>query len=391
MTNLYVLIIFFITLTFELLITRLLEVSHGLLWGITIALYFMFVLYQIIMRMNEDSEKNKIKNLLYELMDTIDGIPIMNKNEKLIIKWDIVFKKLVDYKEFSLYDKIAKIKTEYIDSYVNKYPSLLKDDSIDFRKSRYNVDLNSTIKSSRKKEDKAAEELVKDEENKNKLFIRDIKGETASFCNYNSSINFDVLMKNEYVPENAEVLKIEPDPDYDGFSVWMMYQENKYNVVPRVMVNKKLINKEKWFIDHINELLNCASAIANGDTGKVLYVDNFELTAYLKDMPKTDEKNSFLKFVQLKDKMLIFIGTDKNNKLITANCEFQIGYNRFEVILKTIEIKDEDDTQIIESDKTVAMGTSYEPIVTLLERMPEVTNNIEKIIYNQDLSSIVIS
>ncbi|OGO78317.1 MAG: hypothetical protein A2Y23_09870 [Clostridiales bacterium GWB2_37_7] len=391
LTNIYILIIVAVTLSFELLITKLLDVSSALPWGITISIYLLFVLSQILVKANEESEKNRVKGLLNEIMDTINGIPVINKNEKLIIKWDIVFKKLVDHKEFGIYDKIIKNKTHHIDAYVNKYPSLLKDDSIDLREIRYNIDLNSTIKNKRKKDEKIDTELVKDEENKRRLFIREIREDTAVFSNYNSSIYVDVMLKNEYVPENAVEKDIDHDSNYDGFSVWMAYQNEKINVVPRVMMHKKQINKSKWFVDNINALLDCATSIVNGDLNNILYVDNYKLINYLVDIPEVSESSSILKFKQLKNEVLVFMGTDKNNKATTAYCEFKTGYNRFEVILKNIEVKEDGKIQSLDVDKTVAIGSSFQPLVTMLEKMPELIRNIELVINNQDISSIVIS
>ncbi|MDF2801970.1 MAG: hypothetical protein K0S61_1873 [Anaerocolumna sp.] len=389
-TNLYIFVIVTATLAFELLITKLANVSVTLLWGFTLGIYFIFLLYQVIIKINEDTEKKRVKDLLFELMDTISGLPVMNKNERLIIKWDIVFKKLVDFKEFELYDKIIKAKTTHIDGYVNKYPSLLVDDTIDLKESKYNGDLNSTIRNKRKRDDKADAELVQDEECKKKLFIRDIKDNTAAFSNYNSTLYVDVILKNEYVPENADVMGIEHDSKYDGFSVWMVFDNNKYNVVPRIMMHNKLINKSKWFIDNIGELLKCAAGIVSGESNQILYVDNYKLMGYLIDMPDENEQTSILKFKQLVNEVLIFVGTDENNRTTTAYCEFKPGYNRFEVILKSVEIKDQEKVQNREIDKTVAIGSGYQPLVILLEKMPELIKNIDLVVNNKDISSIVI-
>lgn len=393
-TNIYIFIIFVITLAFELFITKLLGVSSALPWGITVAIYGLFIVYQFLIKVNEDSEKNKIKALIFELMDSINGIPVMNKNEKLIIKWDIVFKKLVDLKEFAIYDKVTKAKTQHIDAYVNKYPSLLMDDSVDMKEARYNVDLNSTIRNRKKKEEKetkADPELVLDEDCKKKLFIRDIKEDTASFCNYNASIYIDVMLINEYVAVGPEITDKEHDPNYDGFSVWMAYKNNKYNVVPRVMIFKKTINKAKWFMDNINALLDCATSIANGDTSNIIYVDNYKLMNYLTDMPEVNDAHPLLKFQQVKNELLIFTGMDKNKRLTTAYCEFKTGYNRFEVTLKYIEFKEGEKMNVKDIEKTVAIGSSFQPVITMLEKMPELIRNIELVINNQDISSIVIS
>lgn len=391
-TNIYVFIIFLISLAFELLLTRIIDMSPSLLWGFTMGLYFMFVMYQFLVKINEDSEKEKVKYLLYELMDSVNGIPIINKNERLVIKWDMVFKKLIDNKEFQLYDKIIKAKTIHIDSYINKYPSLLMDETVDLRESRINMDLNSTVRGKHKKNKKVDEELVKEDENKRKLFIRDIKHDTMTFMNYNSSIHVDVMLKNEYMPENEPEIDILHDPNYDGFSVWLAYKNNKYNVVPRVIVSRKKINKEKWFFDNIDSLLNSATAIVNGDTNYTLHVDNFKLLDYLENIVDEKEYEPALTFQRIENDNLIFISNNRTtNTKTTAYCVLKTAYNKFEVELKQIIIKVGEDEQKIELEKIVAIGSSFQPIVTLLEKMPRLIKNIELVINNKDINSIVIS
>ncbi len=390
-TNLYVLIIFAVTLIFEMFITRLLDVSMALPWGLTIAVYFIFIISQVLMKMNEESEKHRVRQLLIELLDATTGLPVMNKNEKLIIKWDIVFKKLIENKEFIIYDKVQKLTTQYIDGYVNKYPSLLMNDSIDLKESKGKTDLNSTIRGKKKNNNDEKQDLLDEDENKKKLFIRDIKGDTASFSNYNSAIYIDVILKSEYVPENADELNIPSDPNYNGFSVWMIYKDIKYNVVPRVTVFKKLIDKEKWMLDHLDDLLSVGTAIINGDTAQVLPVDEFTLIDYIHDMPSVRVQESFLQFKHLNNDTLVFSGINPENKSVQAYCSFKTGYNRFEVVLKYIEYKTNEGAQRVELEKTVAIGSSFQPLVTMLEKMPQLIKNIELVISNKDIDNIVIS
>lgn len=390
-TNLYIFIIFVSTLAFELLITKLAGISVSLLWGFTTGIYFLFLLYQFLIKINEDSEKKKVRELLFEVMDTINGVPVVNKNEKLIIKWDIIFKKLLDAKELELYDKLVNAKTLHIDGYVNKYPSLLLDDSVDLKKSKANGDLSSVITNKSNKDIKKLEESLEDENCKRKLFIRDISDDTLAFSNYDSSLYVDVILKNEFVPENADEVNIEHDSEYDGFSVWMSFDNKKYNVVPRIMMHKKRINKSKWLIDNIEELLKCATGIVDGENEKILYVDNFKLVGYLIDMPDVNDEISILKFKQLVNDTLIFSGVDKNNRTTTAYCKYKPGNNRFEVILESVEFKNSEGLQHIEIDKSAAIGNGYQPLVTLLEKMPELIRNIDLLINNKDIVSIVIS
>jgi hypothetical protein len=390
-TNLYIFIILASTLIFELLITKLADINVSALWGITLGIYLLFLLYQIFVKINEDSAKRNVKVLLFEIMDAINGIPVVNKNEKLIIKWDVIFKRLLDNKELILYDKVISAKTTHIDEYVNKYPSLLIDDSVDLKKSKISGDLSSTIKNKNDKASKKEVENIEDDDCKKRLFIVDIKDNTLAFSNYDSSIYLDVMLRNEYIPENANETHVEHDFEYDGFSVWMSYGNIKYNVVPRIMVHKKLINKSKWLIDNIEPLLKCATSIVNGDMENILYIDNFKLIGYLIDMPETNNEVSILKFVQLVNDTLVFEGVDENNRTTTVYSKYKPGNNRFEVILSSVEFKDSQGVQQIEIDKTVAIGNGYHPLVTLLEKMPELIKNIDLTINNKDIVSIVIS
>lgn len=345
----------------------------------------------MLIKINEDSEKRNVRELLFEIMDTISGVPVVNKNEKLIIKWDIIFKKLLDSKELVLYDKIINTKTAHIDEYVNKYPSLLIDDSVDLKKSKINGDLSTTIRNKKVKEVKNEVEKLEDENCKTKLFVIDIKDDTLAFSSYDAALYVDVILRNEFVPENLNDVNVERDFEYDGFSVWMTYANIKYNVVPRIMIHKKLINKSKWLIDNIQELLKCATAIVNGDNEKILYVDNYKLVGYLIDMPDANEGISILEYKQLVNDKLVFAGVDANNRTTTAYCKYKPGNNRFEVILESVEFKDSESIQHIEIDKTVAIGNGYQPLITLLEKMPELIRNIDLVINNKDIISIVIS
>lgn len=379
------------TLVFELLITKLAGINVGLLWGSTIGIYLLFLLYQLLVKVNEDSEKRIVRELLFEIMDTINGVPVINKNERLIIKWDIIFKKLLDAKELMLYDKIIHTKTIHIDEYVNKYPSLLIDDSVDLKKSKVNGDLSSTIKNKNSKGIIKELDNLEDENCKRRLFVIDIKDDTLAFSSYDSSLYVDVILRNEYIPENANEVNEERNFEYDGFSVWMTFANKKFNVVPRIVVHKKLINKSKWLIDNIEELLKCATDIVNENYENILHVDEYKLVGYLIDMPDPNNEISILKFKQLVNDKLVFVGVDANNRTTTAYCKYKSGNNRFEVILDSVEFKSNEGLQHIEVDKTVAIGNGYQPLITLLEKMPELIRNIDLVINNKDIISIVIS
>ena len=145
-TNIFVLTAYISLLITEFVFLRILYIDFSTTWLITTLIYVLFIIYQILARVNEQVEKGRVKEILYCIIDTINGIPLVNKDNKIIIQWDVIFKKLIDKKEFFLYDNIIKIKTKNIDRYVNQYPSLLFNSSMDMLERKNKIDTKSIIK-----------------------------------------------------------------------------------------------------------------------------------------------------------------------------------------------------------------------------------------------------
>lgn len=391
-SNIIVFIVFVFLLLIEYAFLGMMDVSYAVVWMCTGALYFVFVVYQVMVKINESMEKNKIKELLNEIFDAIYGIPLVNKEEKMIIKWDIVFKKLIDRNEHGLYEKIIHISTGKIDQYVNMYPSLLLNNT-DVKENQYKkLDLNSVVLSnkSEKENDKNNKELVDEKELKARLFIKEIGIAKALFTNFDSSIMVEVTL-NEVKEPDEELLPTLKETDVvDGFAVFMFYNNNKYVVVPDVVLVNKRIDKEKWFWRNINKLLEIAGSITKGEKAYALNLEEKDLAEYSSEISLQErEKKLELVFQALDGESLIFksINSDIN---ITAFCELDTGYNSFELVLKKIEKTVGGKKETIELQKTIAIGNSFQPLVTVLEKMMFITNNIKVVIDNKDLSDIVI-
>ena len=114
--NIFVFAAYVFLLVIEFVFTRDLYRSFSTPWLITTLIYIMFIIYQILVKTNEQIEKGKVKEILYNIIDEINGVPLINKDNIIIIQWDVIFKKLIDKKEYFLYDNIVKLKTKTIDS-----------------------------------------------------------------------------------------------------------------------------------------------------------------------------------------------------------------------------------------------------------------------------------
>jgi len=218
-TNIFVFTAYISLLITEFVFLKILYIDFSTTWLITTLIYVLFIIYQILARVNEQVEKGRVKEVLYCIIDTINGIPLVNKDNKIIIQWDVIFKKLIDKKEFFLYDNIIKIKTKNIDRYVNQYPSLLFNSSMDMLERKNKIDTKSIIKGKDSGLEELSEELDINEEMKKKLFVKYLSANKMTLANIDSSIYFDIVLNDEYEPPEFEKFGIAPDDRYDGFSL----------------------------------------------------------------------------------------------------------------------------------------------------------------------------
>ncbi|MGE5631674.1 MAG: hypothetical protein ACM3TR_11330 [Caulobacteraceae bacterium] len=390
-TNIFIFAVYFLILIVEFIFFKLLDLSYGPAWMITTLFYIAVIAYQVLLKTNEYLEKTKVREIIVHIMDTINGIPLLNQDDKLIIKWDIIFKKLIDKKEYVLYDNIIKVKTKTIDHLVNQYPSLLLDSSTDMLESNHNIDLNTVLssKGSKPVADIRAQEI--NEELKNKLYVKYLSGDKITFANYDSSIYLDIVVNDEFEPQNYEKLGIRPDKRYDGFSVVAFYKSEKYSIVNRTMVFNKRIDKEKWLYRNIDRLMQCAENIIAGIQEYSIIVDDLALKEITSDYIDNDSgRIPFFHFECIEDNLLIFSGVENGKELVKAYCSLTTNHNGFEINLERYELIIEEQREIVEDEKTVAIGNSYQPLITIMEKMPVITNNIRMAISKKDIDDIVI-
>ena len=388
LTNIISFFIFIIILLIEFILSMLFNIDKTPFFLTTIAVYVVFIIYQIILTLYYFFELNKTKQIINEIINSIKGIPIVNKDEKIIIKWDLIFKDLTEIKNYALYDRIVKFKTKKINLYVNQHPSILFDNTY-MKEYLYNKDLKSFI-TKEGLDSKKDSNLIVDDNLAKKIFISDISDYKITFTNYDSSIIIDTVLINEYEPSNYEKLGIDPNPYYDGFSVCMYYSNKKYSIIPRIVLYGKKINKSKWFFDNIKLFFQFTSRLVEDKQDFKYELNENMLSDYIEDIPKNihSYKPSIL-FHSLVKKSLIFKSIDYDKNPATINCSIKNNSNSFEIILDTIEKGEETNKEIIEFYKTVAVGTSYEPILTIFEKLPQIIKNIELVINNKDIKSIV--
>lgn len=390
-TNIFIFTVYLLILVIEFIFMKILGYQFSTPWLLTTLVYIMFIGYQILARVNEYLEKGKVKEILSRILDTVNGIPLINKDGKIIIQWDVIFKKLIDKKEYFLYDHIIKTKTKTIDRYVNQYPSLLFDSSMDMIERSAKVDTSSVIKGKADDINADSKEAEILEEIKKKLFIKYMSSDKATFANFDSSIYIDVLLNEEYEPANYESLGVKPDLRYDGFSVVAFHKDQKYVIVPRTMVFNHIIDKEKWFYRNIEKIMQCVENIAAGEQHYSLIVDELSLKDLLSDYVDPEQgRIPEFHFECIEDSLLVFSGMENGKELAKAYCSLETSHNGFEVKLLKYILMVDGVSEIVEDEKSVAIGNAYQPLVTILENMQTITKNIRQAVLKKDILDLVI-
>ena len=383
---------YILILIIELVFFKIFNYNYGSAWMITTLIYIAFIAYEVLLRTNEYLDKTKVRNIIIRIMNTISGIPLENKNGKIIIKWDVIFKKLIDKKEFELYDSIVKIKTKVIDYYINQHPSLLFDSSTDMIEENHKIDLNTMIKGKKSKADIEPEVSAVNEEIAKRIYIKHISANKATFANYDSSVLIDVILNDEFEPQDYEKQKVDPNKQHDGFSVIAYYKNEKYVIVKRTMVFNKRINKEQWFFRNREKIGKSVQSIIEGTKVYEIIVDEMSLADCLTDYvdPESLETLYSIHFDCIENKMLVFNGMENGEIIMKAYCSLATNHNGFEIKLITYEIKENEEIIVKEDERIIAIGSSYQPLYTILEKMPIISNNIKLAIADKDIDSMVI-
>ena len=390
-TNIFVFTAYIFLLITEFVFLKILYIDFSTTWLITTLIYVLFIIYQILARVNEQVEKGRVKEVLYCIIDTINGIPLVNKDNKIIIQWDVIFKKLIDKKEFFLYDNIIKIKTKNIDRYVNQYPSLLFNSSMDMLERKNKIDTKSIIKGKDSGSNVLSEELDINENLKKILYVKYLSVNKMTLANFDSSIYFDIVINDEYEPPEYEKFGIEPDERYDGFSLVAYHKEKKYTLVPRIMLYGKRIDKEKWLYRNIDRIIKCAENIAAGIEDYLIIVDELSLKDVTTDYYGGDtEVIPPFYFERLDNNVLVFSGIAKGREISRAYCTLDTNHNGFEIKMQKYELIIDGISEVVEEEKTIAIGNAYQPIVAIMEKMPTISNNIKLAILKKDIEDLVI-
>jgi len=390
-TNIFIFIVYILLLVTEFIFLRIFDIQYSPAWMLTTLFYIAVIAYQVLIKTSEYLDRTKVRDILIRIMDTISGIPLVNKNDKIIIKWDIIFKKLIDKKEFELYDSIMKIKTKTIDYYVNQYPSLLFDNSTRIVEGNQKIDLNTVVggrtgSSNELKLPDISEEIAK------RLYIKQISNDKVTFTNYDSSVLVDVVINDEFEPQDYERLEVIPDKRYDGFSVVAYYKDKKYVIVNRTMVFNKRIEKEKWLYRNVERLALSVQSIINGSKEYSIHISDADIADYLSDLADVESESvPFFRFECINEEdCLVFSSFDKGKILYKAYCSITSNHTGFEIKLLRYDIITNGGAETIEEEKTIAIGSSYQPLITIMEKMPVIVNNLRLAISNKDIENIVI-
>lgn len=391
-TNLFVFTAYILVLIIEFIFMKIFDFGFSTTWLITTLIYIMFIAYQILARTNEYLEKGKVKEIIYSIMDAVNGIPLINQDNRIVIQWEVIFKKLIDKKAYYLYDNIIKVKTKTIDHYVNQYPSLLLNSSMDIIEKNNRIDTKSLIKRSGKEVEFEDKEQDLSENMKDIIYVKYLNNDKVTFGNYDSSIYVDVLMNEEFEPQEYELLSVKPDPRYDGFSLIAYYKDIKYVIVPRTMVFEKRIDKEKWLYRNIDKIMQCVKNIVSGIQDYEIIIDELSLKDLLSDYYEdSKDKIPELHFDYFEDSVLVFSGSDRGKEIVKAYCLMETSHSGFELKLIKHEIIIDDINEVIEEEeKTIAIGNTYQPLITIMENMPIISNNIKMVISNKDIEELVI-
>lgn len=389
--NIFVFAAYVFLLVIEFVFTRVLYRSFSTPWLITTLIYIMFIIYQILLKTNEQIEKGKVKEILYNIIDEINGVPLINKDNIIIIQWDVIFKKLIDKKEYYLYDNIVKLKTKTIDHYVNRYPSLLINSTMEMMERKNKIDTKSVIKGQHSDSKEFSEELNLSEEIMNMLFIKYLSNNKLTLANIDSSIYFDIILNNEYEPSEYEKFGIDPDERYDGFSLVAYYKNKKYILVPRIIIYGKRIDKEKWLYRNIDRIIKSAENIAADMQDYVIIVDELSLKDLMTDYQDEDtEKIPPLYFDSIEDNLLAFTGMDKGKEVVRAYCSLDTNPSGYEIKLIRYVIVSDGVSEVVEEEKTVALGSAFQPLLVIMEKMPIISNNVRLALLKKDIRDFVI-
>ena len=389
--NIFVFAAYVFLLVIEFVFTRVLYRSFSTPWLITTLIYIMFIIYQILIKTNEQIEKGKVKEILYNIIDEINGVPLINKDNIIIIQWDVIFKKLIDKKEYFLYDNIVKLKTKTIDYYVNRYPSLLINSTIEMMERKNKIDTKSVIKGQHSDSKELSEELDLSEEIMNMLFIKYLSNNKLTLANIDSSIYFDILLNNEYEPPEYEKFGIKPDERYDGFSLVAYYKNKKYILVPRLIIYGKRIDKEKWLYRNIDRIIKSAENIASDMQDYAIIVDELSLKDLMTDYQDEDtEKIPPLYFDSIEDNLLAFTGMGRGKEVVRAYCSLDTNPSGYEIKLIRYVILSDGVREVVEEEKTVALGSAFQPLLVIMEKMPIISNNVRLALLKKDIEDFVI-
>jgi len=157
------------------------------------------------------------------------------------------------------------------------------------------------------------------------------------------------------------------------------------------MLYCKRIDKEKWLYRNIDRITKCAENIAAGIQDYLIIVDELSLKDITTDYyeEETEVIPPFF-FERLDNNILEFSGIAKGREVSRAYCTLDTNHNSFEIKLQKYELIIDGASEVVEEEKTIAIGNAYQPVVAIMEKMPTISNNIKLAILKKDIEDLVI-
>jgi hypothetical protein len=157
------------------------------------------------------------------------------------------------------------------------------------------------------------------------------------------------------------------------------------------MVFGKRIDKEKWFYRNLDKMLKCAESIAAKTFEYGIVVDDYSLKDMLSDYVEEESgKIPPFHFECIEDNLLIFSGVVNGKENSKAYCSLETSHNGFEIKLVKYELIIDGVSEVVNEEKTIAIGNAYQPLITIMEKMQVITNNIRMVISKKDIENLVI-
>jgi hypothetical protein len=137
--------------------------------------------------------------------------------------------------------------------------------------------------------------------------------------------------------------------------------------------------------------MKCAENIAAGIQDYEIIVDELSLEDLMTDYHGDDtETIPPFYFECIEDNYMIFTGLKEGKEVAKAYCTFDANHSGFEIKMVKYELIIDGVSEVVEEEKTIAMVNAYQPLLTIMEKMLIISNNVRLAVSNNDIEEFVI-